>query len=643
MQTKPDSDYTFFLCFDGYKLSAPIGMSANPWGAAWSWVQYANLIDIDGTYTAFNIFNFVNTLSFPTATDFVSTNRSKIINRVKKYYEIFDVNITDELSVFESTAVEKRRMVIVTKRPTVEEYNLLLEDKSEESYFAYSYRRFLLGVNPTVGGRNGTPDVIFQNPVYLRMGTWDSAGFTATKSQKNQESWGIGDVSKDFPSIVFSDYNDIGVFMDLSKSSKDRELYFSGSRKTSDLNRNDGTVESISLNIAHELGHSFPFEGHEDGSGHDGDINGNFVLGSYTYYRGHNNWGAIMGSAKRGTQLNQWSKGEYAGATNTVDDDISVINKKIPLIKKPKKSMSALSYTKEDSLIFENPYWNKSLGYNVRTLTKNDVEVIEENGKTKKIIKGLIGFPYDFDVIKMLLPPGDYTFTINPFFDENASTMLDPKLEILNCHCQESKPDNNPVCDQNSLPSFYPSDIDEDKMQCICFNDNLESLKSSTTNDGFFTVSVTESLSNRQIVYLKIRGDKNRTPSDGWSRYGSLGEYYLKITRNFQKIFSEDPSTFLSSNILPKCRCEEFNVCFGGSAFKTSLYVEDEAGGPVGNANEEHFIELDVIENGESGTKKFLVYGQPVNRNAQEEFGKLYLPIFVDGACKKQEFITAGG
>ena len=226
--------------------------------------------------------------------------------------------------------------------------------------------------------------------------------------------------------------------------------------------------------------------------------------------------------------------------------------------------------------------------------------------------------------------------------------MLDPKLEILNCHCQESKPDNNPVCDQNSLPSFYPSDVDENKMQCICFNDNFESLDSSTKNDGFFTVSVEDYLGSRQIVYLKISGDKNRTPLDGWSRYGSVGEYYLKIRRDFQNTdfqgtFSEDPSEFLSNNILPKCRCEEFNVCYPGRAFKVYLNVEDEAGGPVGNANEEHFIELDVIENGESGTKKFLVYGQPVNINAQEEYGKLYLPILINGECKKQEFVTAGG
>jgi len=636
MQTKSNSNYTIYLCFDGLTLTTPVGLATNIFGSAWSWLQYANVVDIDGTYTAFNIFNHVNTLSFPPATESARNQRNEIINRVKKYFEIFDVNITDELSVFYNTPIENRRMAIITDRPTVEEFNALLDDKTEESYFPYSYRRFLLGVNPVYRDAPAMIDIMLQNPLTIRMATWDSSGFTAPMSMQNQKTWGFGDASIAWPSIVFSDKNEQSVYMDLATPKQERRLDNRGFIRTL---RSD-TIEEISKTIAHELGHQFPFKGHRDGSGHDGNFNGNIAIGAYDYYFGHSNWGPMMGSAAFGTQLVQWSKGEYNSATNKIDDDISVINKELPLIKKPKKSMPALAYTQKESIKFEDPYWDKNLGYNVRVLTKNDVQEIKENGNNKKIIKGLIGFPYDFDIIKMVLPPGTYNFIINPFFDENKSTMLDPKLEILNCSCQESKEDNNPQCDQNNLPSFFPSDIDQNKMQCICFNDfaGYRSSISSPLNDGFFTVSLTHELKNRQIVYLRIQGDKNRTPSDGWSRYGSLGEYYLKITRNWNNTYSEDPSTFLSNNILPKARCEDFNTCFG----KVLLYTEDEIGGPAGNSNEEHFLELDIIKDGETEKEKFLVYGQPLDIDAEEEDGKFYLTVLINDECKKQEFITGG-
>lgn len=641
MQTKSNSNYTIYLCFDGLTLTTPVGLTTNIFGSAWSWIQYANVVDLDGTYTAFNIFNYVNTLSFPAATESARNQRNEIINRVKKYFEIFDVNITDESSIFYNTPIENRRMAIITKRPTVEEFNSLLDDKTEESYFPYSYRRFLLGVNPVY--YRDTPamiDIMLQNPVTIRMAPWDSSGFTAPKSMQNQKTWGFGDTSIAWPSIVFSDKNEQSVYMDLAAPKQERKLDHRGFIRTLESDR----IEQISITIAHELGHQFPFKGHRDGGGHDGNLDGNQAIGAYDYYFGHNNWGPIMGGPAFGTQLAQWSKGEYNSATNKIDDDISVINKELPLIKKPKKSMPALAYTQNESIKFEDAYWDKNLGYNVRVLTKNDTAEIKENGNNKKIIKGLIGFPYDFDIIKMVLPPGIYTFTINPFFDENQATMLDPKLEILNCRCQESKEDNNPQCNQDNLPSFFPSDIDQNKMQCICFNDfaGYISSISSPLNDGFFTVSLRHELKNRQIVYLKIQGDKNRTPSDGWSRYGSLGEYYLKITRNWNNTYSEDPSTFLSNNILPKSRCQEFYVCNG----KTILYTEDESGGPQGNENEEHFIELSTVLNGEIVNQKFLVYGQPIDKDTvtdtPEYKGRLFLTVIINGECKKQEFITGG-
>lgn len=63
---------------------------------------------------------------------------------------------------------------------------------------------------------------------------------------------------------------------------------------------------------AHELGHTF-------GLRHDG------ILGSSSYYTGQGNWAAIMGAAYYKPVV-QWSKGEYAKADNSGQDDLSVIS-----------------------------------------------------------------------------------------------------------------------------------------------------------------------------------------------------------------------------------------------------------------------------------------------------------------------------
>ncbi|RYD91630.1 MAG: hypothetical protein EOP50_13980, partial [Sphingobacteriales bacterium] len=60
---------------------------------------------------------------------------------------------------------------------------------------------------------------------------------------------------------------------------------------------------------SHELGHTL-------GLSHDG-------AAGTDYYFGHGNWASIMGNSLS-KPVTQWSKGEYAGATNT-EDDLAVI------------------------------------------------------------------------------------------------------------------------------------------------------------------------------------------------------------------------------------------------------------------------------------------------------------------------------
>lgn len=69
--------------------------------------------------------------------------------------------------------------------------------------------------------------------------------------------------------------------------------------------------------VSHEVGHNL-------GLVHDG------VLGSSSeYYAGTRDWGPIMGSASH-RAVSQWSRGEYARASNT-EDDLAVMARRLPL------------------------------------------------------------------------------------------------------------------------------------------------------------------------------------------------------------------------------------------------------------------------------------------------------------------------
>jgi len=76
------------------------------------------------------------------------------------------------------------------------------------------------------------------------------------------------------------------------------------------LNRSPRVIAEAA---AHEAGHTLALR-------HDGDS----ATGS-EYYDGHGQWAPIMGrSIDVATPITQWSRGEYAGATNG-EDDIGVI------------------------------------------------------------------------------------------------------------------------------------------------------------------------------------------------------------------------------------------------------------------------------------------------------------------------------
>ena len=81
---------------------------------------------------------------------------------------------------------------------------------------------------------------------------------------------------------------------------------------------NHGTdYAQIADTVSHEVGHTLGLDHH--GSDVDGE-----------YYGGHGIWSPIMGSGPSDS-VSQWSRGDYAGATNPTQDDLVVIQGFVPL------------------------------------------------------------------------------------------------------------------------------------------------------------------------------------------------------------------------------------------------------------------------------------------------------------------------
>lgn len=76
-----------------------------------------------------------------------------------------------------------------------------------------------------------------------------------------------------------------------------------------------GDFALLADTIAHEVGHTLSLDHH--GSDDDGE-----------YYGGHGIWAPIMGSGSS-TAVSQWSRGDYAGATNPTQDDLAVIGQSL--------------------------------------------------------------------------------------------------------------------------------------------------------------------------------------------------------------------------------------------------------------------------------------------------------------------------
>ncbi len=410
--------------------------------------------------------------------------------------------------------------------------------------------------------------------------------------------------------------------------------------------------ESIAHTILHEFGHLSKKYGmlHHDGQG------------TKDYYDGHNGWFPIMGrrpeldqkiildesvqgfqskfpffNVPSANRISQWSKGEYQSATQT-DDDINILGKRYKWNKEPYNKI--------------NPEYKKCYDgkRKARSIITSDFKVNTNNVHTyldsnTKTIEGMIGYSYDFDILKIILKKGRYKFEITT----SNQSPFDPKVEILRCVC-ERKSSSSITC--NKVGENFPQNI-ENNFSCINYVDCDP--KSSNRNilypgyrnyknENVRLYSVEILLDYTTLLYLKISGNKKPDseppdPNTGYTPYGSIGKYFLEIKKTDTSDAVEED--FACTIIPPAARCEKYDICDGKKVF---LLVQDNnMAQEDGNDNEAHIIEQSIIINGKISPqeRRFLVYGPAIEIDATEEEGKLYFQVIIDNQPKKQEFIVS--
>ena len=202
--------------------------------------------------------------------------------------------------------------------------------------------------------------------------------------------------------------------------------------------------------IVHEIGHLY---------GLDHQADDRFLLNDYynlDYIR--TDWSPIMGKAEE-VNLSQWSNTDYKhaivsyyyGDTRSqatprnhkggyydysrkrrtfpyVNEVLTMINNGMKLKKHPGKNFK---------ITFAGP----SRGASKINTTKDNLFARYMTSSDTRNIVGMIGYEKDYDIIKILLPKGTYTFEVEPYnVDHENVSMLKPRLEILYCQAEPKSP-----------------------------------------------------------------------------------------------------------------------------------------------------------------------------------------------------------
>jgi hypothetical protein len=256
--------------------------------------------------------------------------------------------------------------------------------------------------------------------------------------------------------------------------------------------------------VSHEVGHTVFLN-------HDGK-------GSDAYYTGHNNWAPIMGAAYSTSAVTldnpnvmaQWSAGEYSGATNTSENDISIIATK-----------NGFSYRTDE---YPDSYTTAP-----RLVVEVDGKVLGANNQ------GIITKRTDLDVLKIVMGPGDINLVVAPYYktpDLNKHPDLNIKARLLNSAGTE-----------------------------------LMAVGPDATPNTFVSMAATISKTGLAAgtYYIEIDGVGNGTANTGYTDFASLGGYNISGTVPIATGIDEEERISVF-NIFPNPSNGAFNVTFNAIA-----------------------------------------------------------------------------
>ena len=640
------------------------------------------------------------TIDFPRANIHGDATKLNLVKQLfKKHYEFTDITFTDSVQAFESFQTPGYFKVHVQIAPFINPDAHLVStgSKSYQYYLASTYFRPVTARDGTIVVDQDSNYAWQRNPYYgLTIGVFGPPlSYNAAKYTTKR------------PIIILMENE--GQFI---RNGLVFRNVLPGSFQT---NPTYYDAQTLAETLAHETGHLF-------GLLHWGDMNiGDIHLGNNTSK-------PIMGGGPMNFErFTYWSRGDNPtefeeNTPGIIQDDFraflsfNIVNKItgnnfISIMTKNTLNSGVdiwkFNHYKEKILSenninnirrFNNPFIMRDQADQKLSIRKsrliNTLDIRAKDGL--KTIEGLIGFPNDSDILKIILKEGTYEISEYPNSPGDKKTKLHLGLDIVKSKLEISKSQldkqENEIYNKTLM---YPIDADPDsnisnlRVTFECFDEALAKVYPEGAEEGCSFLKWPSSqvysrpteaagsigiLNNDSaagqfntfrrvnngtiqvkktcMIYLIAFGDKHPDPTTGFSSYGSIGKYFITIRKNGN---NADLNQLLSAAVPPNCYPTEKLKCVMNGTLEDKIFFtqdpEDYAQNHPYDETSDHpnAKKYHVVVNGKLLEKiPFLLQGKEYGlndtideRDKKELFAVTSKVPATIGAPRIQEFIIA--